>query len=75
MDKNPGKYEITIIYGGNDNYTGSNATKIIKIEEKVVEPEPTTSSSSDTSSSERSGHYSPQFRRVVYDDEVLPIPD
>lgn len=49
LDKDPGKYIVTVTYGGNDNYTGCNATKKIKIEEKVVEAEPVSSSSGQSS--------------------------
>ncbi len=41
------------------------------IEVKTVSKE---SNQQSYSSEQRSGHYSPQFGRVVYDDEVLPIP-
>lgn len=37
VDKDAGKYDVTIMYGGNDNYNGCNATKKITIEEKVAE--------------------------------------
>lgn len=46
VDKDAGDYILTIKYGGNDKYKGCNATKKIKIEEKVVEAESTSSSSS-----------------------------
>ena len=37
IDKDPGKYNVTVSYNGNDNFTGCNATKKIKIEKKVIE--------------------------------------
>jgi ABC-type Na+ efflux pump permease subunit len=37
MDKNAGKYNVTVSYGGNDKYNGCNVTKKITIEEKVAE--------------------------------------
>lgn len=37
LDKSPGKYNVTISYGGNDQYNGCNATKKITIKEEVVE--------------------------------------
>ena len=37
VDKNAGKYDITVIYAGNDGYNGCNATKKLTIKEKVVE--------------------------------------
>ena len=37
LDKKPGKYNVTVSYGGNDNFTSCNVTEKIKIEKKVVE--------------------------------------
>lgn len=37
LDKNPGKYEITCNYGGDDKYNPCNLTKNVKIEEKAAE--------------------------------------
>ncbi len=51
LDKSPGKYNVAISYGGNDQYNGCNATKKIKIEEKVVEATVDQSSSGLSSSS------------------------
>ena len=50
MDKDPGEYEITITYGGNDKYNGCNATKKITIDEEVVEATTSQSDNSDSSS-------------------------
>lgn len=53
MDKNPGKYTVTISYGGNDNYHGCNATATITVkekEEKQAEAQSTSSSSSSSQS-------------------------
>ena len=54
MDKNPGKYEMTISYGGNEKYNGDNITKVITIKsngvEKAIE-EPATQQSTESSSS------------------------
>ena len=77
LDLKKGKYTVNVTYAGNDNYTANSTTQKLKIEEEVLEPEvvePVVAQSS-YQSSERTGHYSPQFGRVVYDDEVLPIPD
>ena len=57
MDKSPGKYNVTISYGGNDKYNGCNATKNIIIEEKVVETEVTSSQSSYSSQSSSGNQY------------------
>ncbi len=50
LDKGSGKYNVTISYGGNDNFTGCNATQklTVKEKEKTVEAEPVSSSSRDT---------------------------
>ena len=50
LDKNAGKYNVTISYGGNDKYNGCNATKKITIEEMVVEAQSTPSLGSSSSS-------------------------
>lgn len=47
LDKKAGSYDVRVIYSGNDNYKGCNATKMIKIEE-VVEAEPTYTQSAPT---------------------------
>ena len=76
IDKSPGKYDVMISYGGNDKYNSNNASQTITIKEVIEETAVQEQSSTQSqSSSERSGHYSPQFGRVVYDDEVLPIPN
>ena len=54
IDKSAGNYTVTVIYGGNDNYSGCNASTQITIEEIVeeaAEPLESTISSSDSSSS------------------------
>ena len=53
LDKDAGKYEVTVTYGGNDKYKGCNETKKITIkEEEEAQPEQTSSSESSSSSSE-----------------------
>ena len=47
LDKKAGSYDVGVIYSGNDNYKGCNATKMIKIEE-VAEAEPTYTQSAPT---------------------------
>ena len=47
LDKKAGSYDVCVIYSGNDNYKGCNATKMIKIEE-VAEAEPTYTPSAPT---------------------------
>lgn len=53
LDKSTGKYDVTIVYGGNDKYNGCNATKKLTIEEKVAEAQSTSSSSSTSSETPR----------------------
>lgn len=50
FEKGPGKYKVTVTYGGNDKYNGCSATKTITVEEEVVEAEVDSSSQSQTSS-------------------------
>lgn len=47
LDKKAGSYDVCVIYSGNGNYKGCNATKMIKIEE-VAEAEPTYTQSAPT---------------------------
>jgi len=37
LDLKKGKYNVTVSYGGNENYTGNNTTQKLTIKEKVVE--------------------------------------
>ncbi len=46
LDKDAGKYDVTVTYAGNDKYKSCNATKKITIEEGTAEAEQTSSSSS-----------------------------
>lgn len=57
MDKDVGKYNVTIIYGGNNKYNGCNVTKNITIEEKIAEVKVASSQSSSTSQSSSSTQY------------------
>ncbi len=74
LDKGAGNYTIKCIFGGDDNYKSSNASQEITINKIITETTVSQSNQQSYSSNERNGHYSPQFGRVVYDDEVLPIP-
>ena len=51
-----GNYKVNVTYGGNENYTGCNITQNLKIKEKVVKAQET-SSSSNGGSSEPSSWY------------------
>lgn len=37
LEKSPGNYSVTVVYGGNDNYASCNATNEVTIEEKIIE--------------------------------------
>ena len=74
LDKNAGKYTVTIIYGGNDKYNGCNATKKITIEEKVVEAESSSSSSSSSSTPSAYAYKSdgtPMYSQAEVDNYML----
>ena len=47
LDLKKGKYNVTVVYAGNDNFTGSNATQKLTIKEEVKETvsEPSSSNS------------------------------
>lgn len=55
LDLKKGKYNVTVTYGGNDNFTGSNATQklTIKEEEKVAEKQYSSASTSGATYVER----------------------
>lgn len=44
FDLKKGKYNVTVSYGGNENYTGNNTTQKLTIKEEVVEAQPSVSS-------------------------------
>ena len=50
LDKDDGKYTISVIYGGNDKYKGCNATKTITIKKEAEQASSDTSSTSSSSS-------------------------
>ena len=49
LDLKKGKYNVTVAYGGNENYTGNNTTQKLTIKEEVVETEPASSNSQSSS--------------------------
>lgn len=57
MDKKPGKYTVTITYGGNDKYKGCNATATITVKEKEDKQAESQSSSSSSSQSSTPSAY------------------
>lgn len=60
-----GKYEVDVIYGGNENYTGNNTTQKLTIKEKVIEATVEYVSSED-SSNQMSGSNMPEETRKIY---------
>ena len=50
LDLKKGKYNVTVSYSGNENYTGNNTTQKLTIKEKVVQ-----ATSSEQSSAQSSG--------------------
>ncbi|WP_407422857.1 Ig-like domain-containing protein [Methanobrevibacter sp.] len=69
LDKSAGVFNVTISYGGNDNYKNCSATQKIVIKEKVIEAEPISKSNYDPGA-----FYSAQAERVIYTGEVLDTP-
>lgn len=57
LDKDEGKYTVTIKYAGNDKYNSCNSTKKITIEQEVAEAEVTSSQSSDSYQSSSGSQY------------------
>lgn len=68
LDKDPGEYNVTVIYSGNDTYNGFNTTFKLTIEEKVVQTQ-TSSSNNDPGA-----FYSPQAGRVIHTGEIANSP-
>ena len=73
LDLKKGKYNVTVSYGGNENYTGNNTTQKLTINEKVAEAEPSSSSSS-SSNYDSGAFYSRQAGRTIYTGEILDSP-
>ena len=68
-----GKYNVTVSYGGNENYTANNTTQKLTVKEKVVEAQ-LTSSSSDSSSSDPGAYYSRQSLKTYYTGDIVQEP-
>ena len=74
LDLKKGKYNVTVTYGGNENYTGNNTTQKLTIKEKVVEAESTSSSSSSSSNYDSGAFYSRQAGKTIYTGQVMDTP-
>ena len=53
LDLKKGKYNVTVSYGGNENYTGNNTTQKLTIKEKVVQAKASQSGGSSSQDSQR----------------------
>ena len=67
------KYNVTVSYGGNENYNGNNTTQKLTIKEKVAEAQPTSSQSSsgnryDINNLPPSNDLNPETRRYQIDE-------
>lgn len=74
LDLKKGKYNVTVTYGGNENYTGNNTTQKLTIKEKVVEAESASSSSSSSSNYDPGAFYSRQAEKTIYTGQVMDTP-
>jgi len=77
LDLKKGKYNVTVSYGGNENYTGNNTTQKLTIKEEVVQAQSTSSSSSSSSSSsnyDSGAFYSKQAEKTIHTGEVMDTP-
>ena len=74
MDKDVGKYNVTIIYGGNNKYNGCNVTKKITVEEKVAEAQVTSSSSGGSSDNDSGAYYSRQSLKTYHTGDIVQEP-
>lgn len=71
LDKDAGKYTVTITYGGNDKYNGCNATKKITIKEIVEETESSSSSSSTPTAYAYKSDGTPMYSQAEVDQYML----
>lgn len=67
LDLEGGEYIVNVSYGGNDNFTVSNATQKLTIKEEVVAEQ-------STISNDPGAYYSKQAMRTIYTGEVLNTP-
>ena len=67
LDKSPGKYDVTVSYGGNDKYTGCNDTKKITIAEEEQQETSSSSSSSARSAYAYKSDGTPMYSQAEVD--------
>lgn len=75
LDLKKGKYNVTVSFGGNNNYTSSNATQKLTVKEKNVESEPASQSNQAQSSSNDDNYYNGYSRSSFSEGEQAAIDD
>ena len=67
LDLKKGKYTVNVTYGGNENFTGNNATQKLTVKEKVEQTASEESYSSSSSNSDSGGYdkYSQQYGTYI----------
>ena len=73
LDLKKGKYNVTVSFGGNNNYTSSNATQKLTVKEKNVESEPASQSNQAQSSSNDDNYYNGYSRSSFSEGEQAAI--
>lgn len=75
LDLKKGKYNVTVSFGGNNNYTASNDTQKLTVKEKNVESEPASQSNQAKSSSNDDNYYNGYSRSSFSEGEQAAIDD
>ena len=75
LDLKKGKYNVTVNFGGNKNYTASNATQNLTIKEKNVEAKSVSQSNQAQSSSNDDNYYNGYSRSSFSEGEQAAIDD
>ena len=73
LDLKKGKYNVTVSFGGNNNYTASNDTQKLTVKEKNVESEPASQSNQAQSSSNDDNYYNGYSRSSFSEGEQAAI--
>ena len=73
LDLTKGKYNVTVSFGGNNNYTSSNDTQKLTVKEKNVESEPASQSNQAQSSSNDDNYYNGYSRSSFSEGEQAAI--
>lgn len=73
LDLKKGKYNVTVSFGGNNNYTSSNDTQKLTVKEKNAESEPASQSNQTQSSSNDDNYYNGYSRSSFSEGEQAAI--